>query len=101
MTWLYLILSNCLGSFNMVIVISTVPSIDFDKTDVSSTCTTQLVPGGKGAPVLIRAHSFSYISSWQLGYKYVIKTFYLKLWNHNFQLLIGIQFIGTYINHNY
>lgn len=47
----------------MPIVISIVPSADFDKTDVSSTCTTQLAPGGKGAPVLIRVHSSLSISS--------------------------------------
>lgn len=46
-----------------------VPSEDLDITDVSSTCTTQLAPGGIGAPVLIRAHFFSLIFSWQLGYK--------------------------------
>lgn len=34
-----------------------------DKIDVSSTCTTQLAPGGIGAPVLTRAHLFSLISS--------------------------------------
>ena len=46
----------------MAIVISTSPSDDFVSTDVSSTCTTQLAPGGIGAPVLIRAHSPSFIS---------------------------------------
>lgn len=43
-------------------VISTVPSVDLSMTVVSSTWTTQLAPGGKGAPVLIREHSPSPIS---------------------------------------
>ncbi|KAE9525683.1 hypothetical protein AGLY_014210 [Aphis glycines] len=42
-----------LGSFNIEIANSTFPSDDLDTTAVSSTCTTQLAPGGKGAPVLI------------------------------------------------
>lgn len=43
-------------------MISTCPSDDLVLTNVSSTCTTQLAPGGKGAPVLIRVHSPSPIS---------------------------------------
>jgi len=54
--------SKSLGSFNIAIVISTFSSNDLVLTNVSSTCTTQLAPGGKGAPVLIRAHSPSPIS---------------------------------------
>lgn len=54
-------LSKGLGSFCTEIVISIVPSDDLDTTEVSSTCTTQLAPGGIGAPVLIRAHSPSLI----------------------------------------
>lgn len=56
-------LSNGLGFFNTAIVNSTVPSNDLEMTDVSSTCIIQLAPGGKGAPVLIREHSCSLISS--------------------------------------
>lgn len=64
----YLILSKGFGFVNMAIVISTVSSDDLDTIEVSSTCTTQLDPGGKGAPVLTRAHSPSFISFWKLGY---------------------------------
>jgi len=57
-----LIFSKSLGCFNIAIVISTFPSDDLVSTDVFSTSTTQLAPGGIGAPVLIRAHSPSPIS---------------------------------------
>lgn len=55
-------LSKGFGCFNMSMVNSTVSSDDLDTIEVSSTCTTQLDPGGIGAPVLTRAHSPSFIS---------------------------------------
>lgn len=71
----YLMLSKGLGSFNTAIAFSTVPSEDWETTDVSSTWITQLAPGGNGAPVLIRAHSLSLKISWHFGYKIIIFNF--------------------------
>lgn len=41
---------------------SIVSSLDLETTEVLSMGTTQLAPGGKGAPVLIRQHVPSIIS---------------------------------------
>lgn len=72
-------LSPALGSLSTAIVNSTMSSEDFDTTDVSSTCTTQLAPGGIGAPVLMRAHSPSFSSFWRRGCKMLLMNYELIL----------------------